>query len=313
MLDFDRTNEIRAPASDLRGRPWAESAVWGALLLLSTGDTPEWLADHQPSRIRRRLGSLRPSGLIWAVRNRAEVHRFRAGATVVQGLRPNLLLTGAAAVGAGTDRLRLEGYVTLRRFEWIRRDFPVVPDRSGNVILRVSSLAAQIEDDTMPLAFVAADMAESDDRLDAERGLLLVDDLLRDFSDDPRSWLAVSEIARAIADELEQGDEVFALRVLANALSAARSLTEPADVVRFLQEPSSTGDRRWDVLLAAAVARECRLRGVRAPDWTDVPGLEPWWFPALVDETLIPLTVQRTPPELASRGIWLDERALESV
>jgi hypothetical protein len=223
------------------------------------------------------------------------------------------LLSGPAAVGAGTDRLRLEGYVTPDRFEWIRRDYPVVSDSAGNVVLRVSGFAAHIEGDTMPLAFVAADMAESDYRLDAERGLLMVDDLLRDFNDDSRSWLSVPDIARAFADELEKGDEVFALRVLANALSGDRSLTEPADIVRFLQEPSSTGDRRWDVLIAATVARECRLRGVRAPDWTDVPGLEPWWFPALVDETLIPLTVQRTPPELASRGIWLDGRALEGV
>ncbi|MGF1618825.1 MAG: hypothetical protein ACFCU2_13630 [Acidimicrobiia bacterium] len=313
MFDVHRMNEIWAPASDLRGRPWAESAVWGALWLLSTGNTPGWLADHQPSRIRRRLRSLRPSGLLWAVRNRAEVHRFRASATVLRALRPHSLLTGVAAVDADTDLLRLEGYVTPDRFEWIRSDFPVVPDRSGNVVLRVGSLASHIEGDTMPIAFAIADMAESDDRSEAERGLLMVDDLLREYNDDSRSWLTVPDIARAIADELEQGDEVFALRVLANVLSAARSLTEPADVVRFLQEPSYTGDRRWDVLLAAAVARECRLRGIMAPGWTEVPGLEPWWFPALVDETLIPLTVQRTPPELASRGIWLDERALEAV
>lgn len=313
MLDIDRISEAWVPMSDLRGRPWAESAVWGALWLLSTGDTPQWLADHQPSRIRKRLRSLRPSGLLWAVRNRAEVHRFRASATVLEGLQSELLLTGVAAVGRDPDPLRLEGYLTPDRFEWIREDFPLVPDRSGNVVLRVSEFAALVEGDSMPLAFAAADMSESDDRLDAERGLLLIDDLLREFNDDPRSWLSVPDIARAVADELERGDDVFALRVLANALSAARSLTAPADVVRFLQEPSSTGDRRWDVLLAAVVARECRLRGIRAPDWTDLQGLEPWWFPALVDESLIPLTVQRTPPELASRGVWLDERALEAV
>jgi len=222
-------------------------------------------------------------------------------------------LTGRAAVGADTDRLRLEGYLTPDRFEWVREDFPVVPDRSGNVVLRVSDFAALVEGEIMPPAFAAADMAESDDRPDAERGLLQVDDLLREFNDDPRSWLTVPDIARVVTDELEREDEVFALRVLANALSAARSLTEPADIVRFLQEPASTGAQRWDVLLAAAIARECRLRGVRAPGWTEVVGLEPWWFPALIDDTLIPLTVQRTPPELASRGVWLDGRALVTV
>ncbi|MEX1124048.1 MAG: hypothetical protein WEE53_00140 [Acidimicrobiia bacterium] len=212
-----------------------------------------------------------------------------------------------------TDRPRLEGYVTPDRFEWIRDNFPIVIDDAGPLILRVSEFATFVEEDSMPLAFVAADMASSEDTSEAERGLLLIDDLLREFSGDQRGWLTASDTAQAIAAELEQGDGIFALRVLAKALSEARSLTEPADIVRYLQEPSPTGDRRWDVLLASAIARECRLRGVKASKWMDVECLEPWWFPALIDTTLIPLTVQRTPPELSSKGIWLDERALGAV
>lgn len=296
-----------------RGRPWAERAVWGALWVLSTGQTPDWLADHQPSRIRRRLRSLRPSGFIWAVRNRAEVHRFRANTKVLEALRPYLRISGVDAIDLETDRPRLEGYVTPDRFEWIRDNFPIVIDDAGPLILRVSEFATFVEEDSMPLAFVAADMASSEDTSEAERGLLLIDDLLREFSGDQRGWLTASDTAQAIAAELEQGDGIFALRVLAKALSEARSLTEPADIVRYLQEPSPTGDRRWDVLLASAIARECRLRGVKASKWMDVECLEPWWFPALIDTTLIPLTVQRTPPELSSKGIWLDERALGAV
>ncbi len=306
---IDQLMEIPLAGSTRRGRPWAESAMWGALWTLSTGETPDWLADHQPSRIRRHLLSLRPSGLLWAVRYRAGIHRFRASAKVLKALRPYLRTSGVVG-GPGTDRQCMEGYVTPDRFEWIREGFPMVPDDSGCLVLRVSELTTRVEHDAMPLAFVAADMAGSDDTSEAERGLLLMDDLLREFSGDPRDWLTASDIAETISAELKRGDELFALRILAKALFDARSLTEPADIVRFLQTPPSTGDRRWDVLLASAVARECRLRGVGAPRWTDVEGLEPWWFPALVDETLIPLTIQRTPLELASKGIWLDERAL---
>jgi hypothetical protein len=153
-------------------------------------------------------------------------------------------------------------------------------------------------------------MATSTDTAAATQGLLILDDLLRNFKGERRDWLTVPDVAAALAGET---DEVFALRLLARALSDARSLSEPADVVRFLQKPTTTGDRRWDVLLAAAVARECRNRKIDAPAWTDVQGLEPWWFPALVDETLVSLTIQRTPPELASRGVWLDERALGAL
>ena len=294
-----------------RGRPWAERAVWGALWVLSTGESPGWLADHQPSRIRRHLRLLRPSGLLWAARTRAEVHRFRASEKVLDALTPHVLISGARAVGMGTEIPHLEGYVTSGKFDWIRSDFPVVPDNNApDLTLRVSEFASLVDEECIPTAFAAADMANSNKMPEAERGLLILDDLLRDFAGELRDWLTAAEIAQTVAGEIERGDEIFALRILAKALSATRSLTEPADVVRFLGEPPTTGDERWDVLLAAAVARECRLRGISAPTWTDTQGMEPWWFPALIDEALIPLTIQRTPPELSSKGIWLDERAL---
>lgn len=314
MLNTELTDEISLTGLARRGRPWAERAVWGALWVLSTGEAPDWLADHQPSRIRRRLQSMRPSGLLWAARTRAAVHRFRVSDKPLEALKPYVSLSGAGAIGLESDRSRLEGYVTPHRFDWLRADFPIVPEQgAGNLILRVSEFAAFAEGDTMPLAFVATDMAGSAERSEAKRGLLILDDLLRDFGGEPRDWLAVPEIADAISGEIERGDEIFALRILANALSVSRSLTEPADVIRFLQKPRSTGDRKWDVLLACAVERECRLRGLDPPGWTNVQGLEPWWFPALIDESLIPLTIQRTPPELASKGVWLDETALEAA
>lgn len=296
-----------------RGRPWAESAVWGALWILSTGETPDWLADHQPSRIRRRLRSMRPSELLWALRQRADTRRFRASDNVLDALEPYLRTSGTAAIRPKGESTRLEGYVTPGRFEWIRDNFPIVASDGGHLTIRVSEFTAFVEDRAMPPAFIAVDMASFDIESEAEHGLVLLDDLLRDFNGDQRYWLTVGEMARAISVELERSDEIFALRILAKGLSEARSLTEAADIVRYLQEPASTGDLRWDVLLASAIARECRMRRIDAPKWTDVDGLEPWWFPALVDETLIPMIVQRTPPELSSKGIWLDERALVGV
>ena len=52
------------------------------------------------------------------------------------------------------------------------------------------------------------------------------------------------------------------------ALSDLRALHEPADVRAWLEEPPSTGDPRWDTLLAAATRRECRRLSIRAPGWT---------------------------------------------
>lgn len=127
-----------------------------------------------------------------------------------------------------------------------------------------------------------------------------------------RTWLTATDAADAIREELGRGDTDFALRLLARALNDFRSLTEPDERAAFLAEPPSTGDRRWDTLVAAAVARACRQTSVAAPEWTRTRPLTSWWFPVF-DPVLTARTMQRTPADLASKGIWLDERALTVV
>lgn len=126
------------------------------------------------------------------------------------------------------------------------------------------------------------------------------------------TWLTADSAAEAIGQELARGDVDFALRLLARAVADFRSLVEPDDLDRFLAAPASTGDTRWDTLLAAVVSRECRLRGLPAPSWTKVPPLESWWFPD-PDPVLTARTMQRTPVDLHVKGIWLDGKALESL
>lgn len=125
------------------------------------------------------------------------------------------------------------------------------------------------------------------------------------------SWMTAADLADAVGAELRRGDTTFALRLLARAVADLRSLHERADVDRFLVEPASTGDRRWDVLVAATVARECRLRGLATPPWTEVEPLDTWWFPD-DDPVVLARTMQRTPVDLRIKGIWLDGAALES-
>lgn len=127
-----------------------------------------------------------------------------------------------------------------------------------------------------------------------------------------RTWLTATDAAEAIRDELDRGDTDFALRLLARALNDFRSLTDDVDRAAFLAEPPSTGDHRWDTLLAAAVGRACRHASVAAPEWTRTRPLLSWWFPVF-DPVLTARTMQRTPVDLASKGIWLDERALAVV
>lgn len=129
---------------------------------------------------------------------------------------------------------------------------------------------------------------------------------------DGRTWMTAADAADAIREELGRSDTGFALRLLGRALQEFEQLTDPADREAFLAEPPSTGDHRWDTLLAAATGRACRTAGVQAPDWTRTPPLPSWWFP-VYDPVLTARTMQRTPVDLSTMGIWLDERALQVV
>lgn len=127
-----------------------------------------------------------------------------------------------------------------------------------------------------------------------------------------RTWLTATDAAEAIREELARDDTDFALRLLGRALNDFRSLTDEADRATFLAEPPSTGDHRWDALVAVAVGRACRRASVAEPAWARTEPLASWWFPVF-DPVLAARTMQRTPAEFAARGIWLDERALAVV
>ncbi|MEQ1785505.1 MAG: helix-turn-helix domain-containing protein [Acidimicrobiales bacterium] len=129
---------------------------------------------------------------------------------------------------------------------------------------------------------------------------------------DAGAWLTAASVARAIRQELEDGDATFAMRLLGQAVAELRALRDPDAIAAFLAPPPSTGDPRWDTLLAAAISRECRHRGFPIPNWTRVPPLRTFWFPD-DDPILTARTMQRTPLDLRNKGIWLDARALETA
>ena len=118
---------------------------------------------------------------------------------------------------------------------------------------------------------------------------------------------------RMIKSELQAGDDDFALRMLIQAVNDFRSLHTAEDIEAFLRRPRPTGDRRWDTLLAATVARACRKRGLSPPKWTRRQPLDSWWFPLNGGGTLAARTMQRTPIDFSRLGIWLDESAFQTA
>jgi hypothetical protein len=119
--------------------------------------------------------------------------------------------------------------------------------------------------------------------------------------------------SEAIKQELQRGDEDFALRTLITAINDFNGLSDSTEIQEFLRRARPTGDRRWDTLLAAAVARACRRRGVTAPRWSRRAPLESWWFPADGGGLLAARTMARTPIDFSRLGIWLDASAFQTA
>ncbi len=104
------------------------------------------------------------------------------------------------------------------------------------------------------------------------------------------------------------------LRLVAQGMSDFRSLTRPHDQRFFLREPSSTGDPRWDALLAGVAAREARQAGLPIPRWTMAPTkfCDRAWFPTETP-SLRAMAFMASPADLAIRNVYLDPAELESL
>jgi hypothetical protein len=60
--------------------------------------------------------------------------------------------------------------------------------------------------------------------------------------------------------------------------NAAAVVADPADRAAFFVEPSTTGDRRWDALLAGVVEVLAERHGFDAPAWVLSRSVLPFWF-----------------------------------
>ncbi len=102
------------------------------------------------------------------------------------------------------------------------------------------------------------------------------------------------------------------LRVVREQRSNAKWVSHPIDQRVFFARPSTTGDPRWDALLAASSEEMAIQRHVPIPDWTKGVRLENTWYvtddPAFNDYLLT-----HSPPPFRSRGVMIDPGALESV
>ena len=102
------------------------------------------------------------------------------------------------------------------------------------------------------------------------------------------------------------------LRIVRELRSNAKHLVTDEDRALFYAEPSTTGDRRWDALLAAVTEMDALRTGTPVPSWARGHELPHLWFVGAQPSTHAHSLVH-TPSSLAVRGIVLDGASLESV
>ena len=102
------------------------------------------------------------------------------------------------------------------------------------------------------------------------------------------------------------------LRIVREQRSNAKWVSRPIDQKVFFARPSTTGDKRWDALIAGSV-EDLAVRGhAHLPEWINDVRLDGEWF--VTDEPgFRDYLLAHSPESFRSRGVMIDPEALESV
>ena len=124
--------------------------------------------------------------------------------------------------------------------------------------------------------------------------------------------LTVRRAAEEAGVELRRHDEDAALRIVTQAFGSLQPHWTSEELEDFLLAPRSTGDPRYDVLIAVLARWTTSRRGLPIPAWTDVPALEEEWMPGTTG-TPIPqwrdIVRRETPQEFLEKNILAREKS----
>ena len=121
------------------------------------------------------------------------------------------------------------------------------------------------------------------------------------------------KLAKAIIRNLD--NEVFCTRLFARAAQRLEELSDPQEIAEFHSQPRTTGDPRWDALLAGVAAHTWSLKsGGAALEWAKtVPRLDQWWEPGNMPAKWRNWNLVHTPPSVRDKGVIFPRMWLEAV
>jgi hypothetical protein len=121
-----------------------------------------------------------------------------------------------------------------------------------------------------------------------------------------RGAASLAELAETIRQDLEQGHEQDALRLLFGFADDFRGSSRPGRIALLREEPAATGDARFDAALAGVAELFAAEGALAAPAWVNGPRrfVETWWFVASRPE-FHAYTLAHTPAVLARHGVFM--------
>jgi ABC-type amino acid transport substrate-binding protein len=122
----------------------------------------------------------------------------------------------------------------------------------------------------------------------------------------------VSDVADEIAACLAKGDSNSATRLAFHFLERYDKSDWETRQRITIEPPVTTGDDRYDALLAGIVEFACASHGTVAPDWVDAEHyfLKKWWFVSGMSKLHADALVH-SPISLARREVFVTQGALE--
>lgn len=120
---------------------------------------------------------------------------------------------------------------------------------------------------------------------------------------------AASAIRAGLRDGWAVGD---VLRIVRELRSNAKWVRDDKEWDAYYAQPSTTGDRRWDAMLAGVTEMDALRSGHEVPGWARGHGLPHLWFVGS-NPGLHAYALAHSPASLAFRGVMVDGASLESV
>ncbi len=125
--------------------------------------------------------------------------------------------------------------------------------------------------------------------------------------------LTVPAAAAAIRRRLRSGSTTAELLRIVREMRAHASLVgTSAERRAFFAAPTTTGDQRWDAMLAGVVEEVALDRGLRVPGWTRGHALPRFWFVGS-SPGLQAYAFAHSPMSLQVRGVLVDPSDLQAV